>query len=160
MADDVVLNFKGLDKLMEAFKDPPHVRVGILGGKMRQPAENDPFGEHVKTNAEVGAIHEFGTDKFPVRSFLRIPIAKNLQTILKDETNAFDKETLAAVIEKGDITDWMKIVGAAAELAVSDAFDTGGDGAWIPSNMEHKKNHQTLVETAQLRRSISSEVVK
>ena len=172
-SDDIKMNFKGLDALLEAFKNPPTVKVGILGGGVRSsdPKEREKAtgkfsskslgkGEVAapKTNAEIGAIHEFGEFGMPVRSFLRVPIATELNDVLNDETDLLKPETLKELVETKSLVPWLKKIGAAAELTVQDAFDTGGRGMWLPSNWSKKKNAQTLVETTQLRKSITSKV--
>lgn len=152
MSDGVTLEVKGLDQLLKALKAaPPKCRVGILGDKDKRTQGNAP------SNAEVGAAHEFGTSILPQRSFLRVPISENLQKRM-ESSGALDKKVLADVIRQGSILPWMKKIAILAEGIVADAFNTGGFGKWKPSNMSEKKNHQTLVETHQLRDSITSEV--
>lgn len=128
---------------------PPLIRVGILGAKPRE--DGGP------TNAQVGAAHEFGTTKLPVRSFLRVPLAEHLGEYL-EAAGAVSPEAFAQIIAAGSFVPWAKKVGIVAENVVADAFDTGGFGKWPPSDMTHKKVARTLVETAQLRNSITSEV--
>lgn len=148
----IEINTKGLDKIIRALKGKlPEARVGILGNKAARPSGGP------QNNAEVGAQHEFGDSHLPVRSFLRMPIMDNLQKYL-ERSNAFDKDTLKKVVNSGSITEWMKKIAVVSESIISDAFATGGFGKWRPSNMENKKNKQTLVETQQLRNSITSEV--
>lgn len=146
------LKIEGLQKLLKALKgEIPGVRVGILG------KHNHRSGKGNETNATIGAKHEYGADGMPQRSFLRIPIAEHLQAYL-DKSNAFKPDILKRVVKEGNIIPWLEKIGITAEAVVSDAFDTGGFGKWTPSNMKYKKVHQTLVETKQLRESISSEV--
>lgn len=127
-----------------------YVKIGILGGKN---ARKDGG-----SNASIGARHEYGLDGMPQRSFLRMPLNNYLNKAL-ESAGAFDEDTLKEVIKKGNTTPWLKKVAVVAEQVVGDAFATGGFGQWIPSNMAHKTVHQTLVETTQLRDSITSEVV-
>lgn len=149
----VEMNTKELDALIKALKGKlPMGRVGVLGQKgVRANPKAGP------SNAEVGASHEFGTDKLPIRSFLRVPISDNLQKYLEN-SGAFDKEALKKVVSTATVVEWLKKVCVVAEAIVADAFNSGGFGKWTPSDMTHKKNHQTLVETQQLRNSITSEV--
>lgn len=153
MSDEAYnLEIKGLEKLIAALKGkPPIARVGILGGKAAE--------SHGKlmTNAAIGACHEFGTATLPQRSFLREPISEHLTERL-EQSGAFDKEVLKEVVREGTILPWVQKVAVLAEGIVADAFDTGGFGKWKPSNMTYKENQQTLVETTQLRNSITSEV--
>ncbi len=132
----------------------PSVVVGVLASKT---ARTDADKKATVTNAEVGAAHEFGTSKLPRRSFLRVPISENLQKYL-ESSGAFDEQAMAAVVKSGSIGEWLKRVGTTAEQVVQEAFATGGFGQWKPSNMRKKKVQQTLIESTQLRNSITSEV--
>ncbi len=154
--NETTLKTPGLDKLLKALKAPaPIAKVGILGGKVsRPPAEGQKDG---LTNAEIGALYEYNDGSKPGGSFLRVPISEHLEKSMK-ASGALDKETLAEVINSGTVIPWLKKVAIIAEGIVAEAFDTGGFGKWKPSDMSRKKNHQTLVETQQLRNSITSEV--
>ncbi len=151
MSDDTyTLKITGLEKLMKALKEkPPMARIGILGGSTRE--DSGP------TNATIGAYHEFGTSKLPVRSFLRMPLTENLQPVL-EASGAFSKDVLAKVVATGSIFPWVQKMAVIAEDIVLEAFDSGGFGKWPAVDMTHKKNHQILVETNQLRDSITTEV--
>ena len=149
--DTIEFDVKGLESLVSVLegKESFHGVVGILGdGEQR---------DGVKTNAEIGLRHEFGDDKMPQRSFLRVPLIDNLQNKLQ-ESGAFTDEVAKEVIKSGSIKGWVEKATLVAESIVIEAFGTGGFGKWKPSNMKYKKNHQTLVETQQLRDSITSEV--
>lgn len=152
------LETKGLDKLLKAIgsKRQPVVRAGILGEKTQRKV-TDKGSKKVPTNAEVGACHEFGTTKLPVRSFLRVPISTRLQKEMEN-SGAFDKSALRQVLRDGSVIPWLRKIAVLAEKIVLEAFDSGGFGEWKPSNMTYKKNHQTLIESQQLRNSITSEV--
>lgn len=166
MTTDDELNTKGLDDLLKALKGKlPTVSVGILGKNTRSSSAT--FDQVVngkvsfETNASIGAKHEFGEvtkfGKLPVRSFLRVPITDHLQKYL-DASGAFEEDSIKKVIKEKSLVSFLKKIGIVAENIVSDAFATGGFGLWKPSNMAFKKNHQTLVETQQLRNSITSRV--
>lgn len=161
MSDDgeTTLELKGLDKLIRALKaKTPTIRVGVLGGKAsREENEVGDKAEASLNNAEIGAMHEFGTSKTPQRSFLRVPIADNLQREM-EKAGALDEDVMTEVIKSGSLIGWCKKIAVLAEGIVAGAFGSGGYGKWQPSDMSHKKNHQTLVETQQLRNSITSEV--
>lgn len=140
---------KKLDDFIKSLKNVPVARVGILGDKNSRRDDN--------SNASIGIKHEFGQDGMPIRSFLRIPLIDNMQKYLEG-TKAFEKSTLNEVLASKTLLPWVKKLGILAEAIIADAFATGGFGKWKPSNMRFKKNHQTLVETQQLRNSITSEV--
>lgn len=154
MSDETTLETKGLDKLVKALKrDPPQARVGILGSKAARSAT----GKVSASNATIGAVHEFGAIKIPQRSFLRMPLSEHLGPRI-EKSGAADKDVLAEVIASGTMVPWLQKIAILAESIVHEAFDTGGFGKWKPSDMKNKKNQQTLVETQQLRNSITWDV--
>lgn len=160
MSDAAKIKTPGLDKIIKALGvKAPKARVGILGDdSIRGAGEgNTQKKQSGPTNAEIGAAHEYGTSELPQRSFLRVPISEHLAKRL-EQAGLTDKDTLKQVIAQGSLLPWLKKVAIEAEGIVAEAFDTGGFGKWKPSNMDNKKNHQTLVETQQLRNSITSEV--
>lgn len=147
--DTIQIDTRGMDKLIRSFKEmQPVARVGILGSKSRKEGGD---------NATIGAKHEYGMEGMPVRSFLRIPITEHLEKKM-EASGAFDEASLKLVIQAGSIVAWLHKVAIIAEGIVAEAFSTGGFGKWKPSNMKHKKIHLTLVETTQLRNSITSDV--
>lgn len=156
MSDEAyTLDTRGLDQLIKALKKATTLgRIGVLGPKTVRSAVDNKDG---LTNAQIGAFAEFGTSKAPQRSFLRIPLMTEFQKELS-KSGAFDKEALKAVIAAASFTPWLKKAAIVAEGVVLGAFDSGGYGKWQPSNMQYKSNHNTLIETQQLRNSITSEV--
>lgn len=171
MSDDsttIELNTKPLDRLVMAFKGRiPVARVGILGKKVSRSevkvnSTNTGYkkikgSEAPQTNAEIGAKHEFGDGKTVIRSFLRVPLTEHLQAFL-EKSGAFDKDSLKKVVREGSIRIWVEKMAGVAEQVIAEAFASGGFGKWKPSNMKNKKVQMTLVETQQLRNSITSEV--
>lgn len=142
---------KGLDQILKALKGKqPYARIGVLGtsaGRGGGPS-----------NAEIGAAHEFGTSTLPVRSFLRMPLTENLDKRLAS-AGAFNKDALNRLVKEGSMVSWVEKLAILAEAIVGEAFDSGGFGRWKPSDMSRKKIKQTLIESQQLRNSITSEVV-
>ncbi len=129
------------------------VRVGIFGNKSSRKGEG-----HI-TNPELGAIHEFGTKdgRIPPRSFLRMPIEKEAKKIVASTINASLKD-----MAHGKIRTVLVKLGIACENAVQRAFSTHGFGNWppdAPSTIAGKKSSSPLIDTGQLRRSITSKVV-
>lgn len=150
-SEDFEVTYKdhGLKNLIKALKeDVPMAHVGVLGSKNARRDGN--------TNAAIGYKHEFGID-VPRRSWLREPITANLEKYL-EEAGAFDEDTMKMVLKTGSLKFFITKIGIVAERIVADGFETGGFGKWQPSNMRFKKNHQTLVETQQLRNAVTSEV--
>ncbi len=157
MSDDAAytLDTRGLDKLVKALKkEAPKGRVGILGDSAVRQTVN---GQPALTNAQIGSFHEFGTGTAPRRSFLREPMISHFQKAL-DQSGAWSTEALKEVLATASFVPWVRKACIVAEGVVIGAFDSGGYGKWTPSQMGGKKVHQTLVETQQLRNSITSEV--
>lgn len=157
MSDEDAFEYKdmGLKNLIKALKGTNlRARVGVLGKNASRKNEGSEQG---LTNAEVGAAHEYGTDKLPVRSFLRMPITEQMQKAL--EKANFTADTINEAVRTGTLADLLAKIGIIGQGISLEAFDTGGFGKWKPSNMGHKKVKQTLVETHQLRDSITSDVV-
>lgn len=159
----VQLNTKALDKLIRVFKgEMPTVRVGILGQHntrtMQVQKASGKFNTVTSSNAEIGAAHEFGTSKVPQRSFLRMPLTEKLNGEIT-KAGGYKDETIKQVIRDGSIRVYMQKIAALAEAVVLDAFRTGGFGKWAPHKPGYTNNTgQILIDTQQLRDSISSEV--
>lgn len=149
---DVDLKLDGLNNFLKAIKAPgPIAKIGILGNNTRNDGES---------NATIGAAHEFGTSRVPVRSFLRVPISERLDKELQS-SGAFTKEALAKVIKEKSTKQWVTNCAIVAQKIVLEAFDTQGFGKWpanTPETMARKKVKQILTETQQLRNSIEWEV--
>lgn len=148
---EIEYNINGLDALLKAMKaTPPIAKVGILGNGAR--SDGGP------SNATIGAAHEFGTTKLPVRSFLRIPISERLEKEM-EASGALDKDALQAVISTKSLIPYMKKIAVLAEGIVIGAFGSNGYGKWQAWKAGYSsKSGNILVDTNQLRDSITSEV--
>lgn len=156
---DIDFNIRGLEQFLKALKrKPPTVRVGILSNSPRRPKG---AGKGSPTNAEIGAVHEFGAParNIPQRSFLRGPIADRLDKELS-KSGAFDPDALGDVLKQGSMTPWAKKVAVVAESIVIGAFDSKGYGKWAPWKDPGYTNEggTLLIDTGQLRDSITSDV--
>ena len=154
MADENVVELEDtrkLDKTVKALMKlvQQRIKIGIFSANHQRTDGGN--------NAQIGFYHEFGIGHNPQRSFLRTPIQDNLQKQLQ-KSGALDKDALKQMTTEGDMTLWLEKVAVLMEAIVAEGFNTGGYGKWPASNMDHKKNAQTLVETQQLRNSISTEV--
>ncbi len=150
MSDDTEYVDYGLANLIKSLKTNPQARVGVLGSKN---ARKDGT-----SNAEIGAKHEFGEEGLPIRSFLRVPITEKMQKTL-DKAD-FGEEIIKEIIKEASLVPIVKKIGVLGEGIVLFGFETGGYGKWKPANMEFKKTKQTLVESEQLRDSITSDVTE
>ncbi len=146
-------DFKGLDKLIKAFGDGRVVKVGILG----KNASRKGGGAN---NAEVGLVNEFGSFKkgIPARSFLRMPISREAAAITKKAS-----EKIYAAVSGGEMVPLLTQIGLACEVAVQHGFASGGFGQWAPNKpatIRRKKSSSPLIDTRQLRASVTSVVGK
>lgn len=145
----VTLNTQGLQALKRKLKTAEGARaeVGIFSS---HDARDD--GE---SNATIGYKNEYGIG-VPIRSWLEMPIKTELPKIVRNDSaelaDAFVKYGAKAMLER---------VGFMGEAAIQDAFNTGGFGTW-PANSEwtlqFKRGDKPLIDTTQLRQSVSSRV--
>ena len=150
---DFTLKLDGLNALRAALKKAPKARIGILGSNNAREGD-------VANNSQIGSAHEFGTSTIPQRSFLRIPITENLTKEL-ESSGAFTKEALDQVVASKSMKPWVEKMAVVAEGIVADAFEKSGPN-WAPlkeSTLKRKKVNMLLVESQQLRNSITSEVI-
>ena len=170
----VKVNSDALEDLQATLMSKFVTRVGILGSKVsRNTTITTKQGFHKagkvaspKTNAEIGLLHEKGslTQHIPRRSFLEMPL------IMHSEGLKSIKESLVPVFSTTDSIGKRKSMwrqayvklGMLAENIVQTAFESRGFGQWAPDSagtIKRKHSDQPLIDTAQLRRSITSDVV-
>jgi phage gpG-like protein len=153
------------DKLKERWK----AQVGILGSDVeRQNLIRVKYGEKSKawtgeksplTNAKIGTIHEFGIFKLhiPARSFLRMPLNLHLFDAIKQGSGK-----LGEAVKEGDMGKFYALIGIYAEKVVQEAFAAHGPG-WAPlkpQTIARKGSSAQLIDSGQLRKSITSRAVK
>jgi len=151
----VHVDISKLERFVEQFGSDLVTRVGILGADASEPHQDSDL-----TNAEIGVIQEFGSNSanIPPRSFLRMPIEARQKTIVQQ----LGKEKTKAKIESGDIKGVYNDLGIAAVNVIHGAFASGGFGSWqenAPSTVAAKGSDRPLIDTRQLQRSISHDVI-
>lgn len=157
---DVKAEFKKLENCIKFMKQGmPSVIVGILGDTNQRTK-----GE--LTNAEIGFTNEFGRmtgyPRIPERSFIRMPLKTYLHKKLKTK-KSLTGEQLEKAIAEGKTEQFAEKVGLVAEEVIQEAFATNGFGQWAPNapmTVELKGSDSPLIDTGQLRRSITSKVIK
>jgi len=148
----VNIDTSGLSSIKKAFGKGGFVKVGVLG-------DNNSRDGDVINNAELGMVQEFGSPSknIPPRSFLRMPLEAK-----KDEIESVGKtQAFKTAIENGDIDLALTLIGIKGEEIVDDAFTSSGFGQWDanrPSTVAKKGSSRALIDTGELRRSITSEV--
>lgn len=150
----ITYNLAGLEKLKEQVGDIYRARVGILGGKVER--DKGPID-----NVTLGIIQMFGSQSrgIPPRDFLLLPIETKRREIVK----AMSAPMVLAAIQNGDIKCVFELLGASALAAVQEAFETHGFGQWAPnapSTIRQKGSDSPLIDDGELRRAITSDVVK
>ena len=174
----VHLDTDRLQSIETALHEMFMTRVGILGnkinrtfkevktesGKKRYSALAQKYSnEPTLTNAEIGLLMERGSvsQHIPARSFLELPLVVMSSRLLED------KREIWAVFKGGPETRarlkaaYTKL-GHVAENLIQEAFETAGFGMWDPDRprtIARKHSSAPLINTAQLRRSITSDVV-
>ena len=155
---DFKLDDEEIKKAINELGKQISVKVGILGSDGSKQVKNDDNELGKITMATLGAIHEFGSPKvnIPSRSFIRMP----LETKFKEELskNKGFKQALSEL----DITKLNNEAGLTATVVINDAFASGGFGEWAPlkpMTIMRKGSDKILIDTGDLRRSISYEVM-
>lgn len=172
------------ERLKAALSKKYVTRIGILGTKtnrLRQDKNEShkAFKKRVRkwlkersggsagemTNAEIGLLHEKGslTRNIPRRSFLEVPLVQNIRQV--DRMGKVIRGTLEKAIKQGEDPEkaWYEAhrkLGVIGEQIVQHAFEVRGPG-WKPNHpitIAKKGSDSPLIDTAQLRRSIMSDV--
>lgn len=146
-------------KKLNAFVKSMHTQMGLDVGIMGNKTGRQ--GKGVTTNAEIGFVHEFGsiTRGIPKRSFLRMPLFVHSEKILERVVKAGAMKKLS----EGHPEQVLDDLGVSCEVAIADAFDTGGFGSWKelkPGTVSRKHSAAILIQTGQLRRSIAHAVTQ
>lgn len=173
-------NIDELTKLTRMLKEDYKVRVGIIGDK--GTAEHDT--KSGLTNAQIGAFHEFGTEKMPQRSFLLMP----LQEKLSEEIPKMKKYIFKQFFDKKAPKQFYMTLGSKALDIIEEAFNTNGFGEWkaltnstiaaweqakgikgwrnakristVRKGLRLSLGRQILTNTGKMRRSIRFKVIK
>lgn len=115
------------------------------------PKKNNAQHE-ASTNADIGFKHEFGVG-VPQRSFLKISLLKDRDKIVKSTQKFLTKNPKKT----------LELIGVHGQNSVLESFKTEGFGKWkalSERTKEHKKSDKILIDTGQLRQSITFEVRK
>lgn len=157
---DISLNITKLQRLFKLLSGGlPKVKVGIL-------SDTNQRTKDTLTNAQIGFTNEFGKmtgyPKIPPRSFIRMPLNLYFSKRLSEKKSVTGKE-LEKAIETGKTEQFAKKIGLIAEEVIQEAFETRGWGQWpknAPYTIEQKGSDSPLIDTGQLRRAITSKVIK
>ena len=158
--NEVKTDFSVLDKIVSMFGSAPYVKVGILGSSTSRTIKSNKRA--VAENASIGFVHEFGSisDKIPARSFLHMPIKLKFNEYM-NKSEKTNREAFKKAVKEGKLFQFMKLMGIVGEKCVLDAFKTRGFGQWKPNSpatIQAKGSDSPLIDTGELRKSITSSV--
>jgi hypothetical protein len=153
---------RALAAIMDQFRNW-RVKVGIMGNKAeRFDIDTSTTTQDKDNNPTIGLKHETGSkaDNLPRRSWLRVPILTELPKRIAQIGKSVWRHLILHHGPERALTD----LGITAENTIQHAFDVEGPG-WAPLSaytLKHKRKNKNriLIETGQLRRAVSSEVVK
>ena len=140
-----------IDKMKKSY-----VAVGLPN----ETASSRVYGNGL-TVLQNGAHHEFGTEKVPQRSFVRLPFI-----VKQKDMKEYVQKMMNAVFEGKYTTEKaLGLVGKKAENIIIDAFQTGCWGQWPPlkeatkrakaKRVGAKRSDMILVDTTVLESSIN-----
>lgn len=156
--EESTFNTTGLDELRKMISSNKcTAKLGILGDKDSRTSKE----AGAESNATIGARLEFGSMKNgKVFSFLRMPVTGYLDKQIA-KPGFFNQKDIDLAIQRKSLKNMIEKIAVAGLGVVLEAFNTGGFGTWPdlePSTWAQKKVKQKLVETHQLRDSISFEI--
>ena len=147
-------DFSGFAKLRKQLHDLQTYKAQV--GLFENTAFRKPGRGEITDNPSLGLEHEFGnpmTNLHP-RSFLQMPLEQHMGEVLK-----FD--WLRRIRATG-VKSAVKLLGVLGEETVQEAFATGGFGQWPALKEEtirRKGSSRILIDSAQLRKAVTSRVV-
>ena len=146
------INLDGLEEIKREATGY-RARVGILGGHAART-------ENGINNAELGVIQMFGsmTKNIPPRDFLLFPLEHKKRELIR----SLGTGSMKNAFQRGDYERMFELLGVKAEEIIQQAFETGGFGRWPankPSTIASKGSSAPLIDTGQLRRALTSDVV-
>jgi len=150
---EIKFNIGSLNNLRSELAAGYKAKVGVIGSQAVRASDTGEFN-----NAEIGIVHEMGSEYLgiPARSFLRMPLEmKRKELVMFSRKNGH-------LIEQGKIKEFFALIGIKAEQIIQNAFATRGYGQWAanaPATIAAKGSSAPLIDTGELRKSISSEVI-
>lgn len=169
----VETDMTGLDELMAGIDEGFFVKVGILGsqaGSKHRKETSDLLkksGGHKvgkdysnETNADIGLKMEKGSkaERIPARSWLVVPLNDHLPEYFEK----IGQEAIDLIVAQKIYKNYANL-GIICEQIIQKGFATGGYGKWKALSaftIANKGSSQILVDTGQLRKSVTSVVVK
>lgn len=167
----VTSDMTGLNNLLAGIDEHFIVRVGILGNKANskhrhETGELKKSGGHKigekeseETNADIGLKMEKGSkaERIPARSWLKTPLEDHLPEFFTKLGN----EVIYRMVRTQSLKAYQDL-GVICEQIIQKGFKSGGYGKWKAlsrKTVELKGSSQILIDTGQLRKSVTSQIV-
>jgi len=140
---------KELKKLLKNIKSKDKLQVGIINAG--KAVDSD------LTVATIGAIHEFGsaTRGIPERSFIR----ETLFTKQKDIQTMVSKQAGKAIEDEQPLNKTLGIIGEFTKGLIQESFTNNNWQSLKQSTIDAKGSSKPLIDTGQLRQSITWKVL-
>lgn len=151
----VTKDFSGLTKFKSQLTElaAGRAQVGLFAANAGRSADEG----REDSNPTLGFIHEFGSGRSPERSWLRMPLSLHLAPLIISRGSRW-LESLRTQGAKRTLA----FLGILAEDVIQEGFATRGYGAWAPNapaTVARKGSSAPLIESAQMRKAVSSRVV-
>lgn len=156
----IYMNVKGMGDIQRTLKElsrdlkgSGYVKIGVLGANSGKSREGVTMGE-------IAVKNEFGSksERIPARSFIRMPVEHQSEKIVKGLYNVRLKQKKDT---KNILKKLLTRLGILSEKAIQEAFATRGFGQWKPNaplTIALKGSDSPLIDTGELRKSVTSEV--
>lgn len=154
MSAAVKLDLTGLRRLREQLVELNESSAQV--GLFQDTAARNAKRGRIDDNPSLGKLMEEGSTlkNIPPRSFIAMPLTLHLAPSV-GAVDWFEK------LRKVGVRRTLAFLGVIGEETIQEAFSTGGWGAWPKlhkSTIRRKKSSRILIETAQLRKAITSRV--
>lgn len=130
----ILRNMKKIDKTI--------LKVGIQAGDMAADGKN--------TMAFIGAVHEFGTEHIPQRSFIRSALNDN-QKKIADFAGELGEQI---ILEKKTPKQALNLMGLKITGMIQEKITDGDFTPLAPATVRAKKSNKPLIDTGRMRASI------
>lgn len=151
---------RGYDKfkrqMMRMKRLTPYVAVGFVGESAWQPKEDEDGPSADVTVVDVATFNEFGTNRIPARPFVRTTFEMNEKKFV----SIIRQIKIQLATGNVAIKDGLSLVGLFAQSEIQKTIGKS-DSLFepnAPSTIEKKGSSKPLIDTGQMRQSVTFEV--
>lgn len=150
---DVDRGYEALVRRFYTLEDTPIIDVGVLEA---EGAKEHEGGERGVTVLDVATWNEFGTGQIPERSFIRAWFDQNLNGARELVRRLLE----SVVVGKRNLPDVPELLGTTFVGQIQKRISTGIPPKNADSTVDRKRSSKPLIDTGQLRSSITFRVRK